>query len=200
MFSSYPTSQGIVDEYTLSQYLGKSAASELEKHYSAFINRESFQQMQDAGFDHVRISFPYWLIANVNSNDPYVEKVGWRYLLRGIEWAREYGLRINICLHAAPGSQNGLYHRYSLYWSLCWSQAVTRVALAGWMGRILFDCVANISTDGTANAQATTVFTGQLAAFFSQPRYKNLVTMVKRPPIKRWHPSIRYSMNQTWFD
>lgn len=71
--------------------------------------------MRDAGFDHVRISFPYWLVANVNSNDPYVEKVGWRYLLRGIEWAREVGLRVNICLHAAPGSQNGLYHRYSLF-------------------------------------------------------------------------------------
>jgi glucan 1,3-beta-glucosidase len=116
LFTPYSLSQGIVDEYTLSTYLGRSeAATDLEKHYATFINRESFKEMRDAGFDHVRISFPYWLIENVNPDDPYVEKVGWRYLLRGIEWAREYGLRINICLHAAPGSQNGLYHRYFFY-------------------------------------------------------------------------------------
>ena len=68
--------------------------------------------MRDAGFDHVRIAFPYWTVANVNSDDPYVEKVSWRYLLRGIEWAREFGLRINLCLHTAPGSQNGFTYRY----------------------------------------------------------------------------------------
>ena len=97
----------------MSQYLGRSNASEqLEKHYATFIRRQSFQDIRDAGFDHVRMSFPYWIIENVNSNDPYVEKIGWRYLLRAIEWAREVGLRINICLHAAPGSQNGWNHRY----------------------------------------------------------------------------------------
>ena len=97
----------------MSQYLGRdNAAAELEKHYATFIRRQSFQDIRDAGFDHVRVSFPYWIIENVHSNDPYVEKIGWRYLLRAIEWAREVGLRINICLHAAPGSQNGWNHRY----------------------------------------------------------------------------------------
>ena len=101
-----------MDEYTLSQALGRDeAATTLETHYINFLNRSSFEEMRDAGIDHIRISFPYWIIKNVNPNDPYVEKVGWRYLLRAIEWAREVGLRVNLCLHAAPGSQNGFNHR-----------------------------------------------------------------------------------------
>jgi glucan 1,3-beta-glucosidase len=113
LFSSYSSSLEIVDEYTLSSYLGQQqAASVLEEQYSTFITRQSFSDMRDAGFDHVRISFPYWVISNVNSNDPYVEKVGWRYLLRAVEYAREFGLRVNLCLHTAPGSQNGFDHRY----------------------------------------------------------------------------------------
>jgi glucan 1,3-beta-glucosidase len=113
LFLPYPLSLGIVDEYSLSQHLGPGNASlTIEEHYMSFITRSSFEEIRDAGFDHVRISFPYWIIENVNPNDPYVEKIGWRYLLRAIEWAREVGLRINICLHAAPGSQNGFNHRY----------------------------------------------------------------------------------------
>jgi glucan 1,3-beta-glucosidase len=105
-------SLGVVDEYTLSKYLGpKQAALQIETHYYEFLTRASFEEIRDAGLDHVRISFPYWIIENVNSDDPYVEKLGWRYLLRAIEWARESGLRVNLCLHAAPGSQNGFNHR-----------------------------------------------------------------------------------------
>lgn len=89
----------------------KQAAITIEEHYSNFMTRTSFEEIQDAGFDHVRISFPYWIIENVNPDDPYVAKIGWRYLLRAIEWARQSGLRINLCLHAAPGSQNGFNHR-----------------------------------------------------------------------------------------
>ena len=112
LFSPYPLSLGIKDEYTLSQHLGpEKAALEIEEHYMRFVTKASFAEMRDAGFDHVRISFPYWIIENTNPDDPYVEKIGWRYLLRAIEWAREVGLRINLCLHAAPGSQNGFNHR-----------------------------------------------------------------------------------------
>ena len=113
LFSSYPSSLGVVDEYTLSQHLGReNAHAKIEKHYATFVNKRTFEDIRDAGFDHVRISFPYWIIENVNPDDPYVEKVGWRYLLRAIEYAREFGLRINIVLHAAPGSQNGWNHRF----------------------------------------------------------------------------------------
>jgi aryl-phospho-beta-D-glucosidase BglC (GH1 family) len=69
----------------------------------------------------------------VNPTDPYVEKVGWRYLLRALEWAREMGLRVNLVLHAAPGSQNGWNHRQvSLSKpALTWVSAVGRERLGG---------------------------------------------------------------------
>lgn len=126
-------SLGIIDEYTFSAHLGKeSASAELETHYATFYSKQSFEEVRNAGFDHVRISFPYWIIQNVNFNDPYVEKIGWRYLLRGVEWARECGLRINICLHAAPGSQNGWNHRqHPRILTLLTTLVVDRVLLAG---------------------------------------------------------------------
>jgi glucan 1,3-beta-glucosidase len=92
-------------------YLGSNAPAVLEQHYSGFVTKSTFTDMAAAGFDHVRIPFPYWIINNVNQSDPYVAQIGWRYLLRGIEWAREAGLRVNLDFHAAPGSQNGFNHR-----------------------------------------------------------------------------------------
>jgi aryl-phospho-beta-D-glucosidase BglC (GH1 family) len=34
-------------------------------------------------------------------------RVFFSYFLKAIKWARKYGLRINLDLHALPGSQNG---------------------------------------------------------------------------------------------
>lgn len=39
--------------------------------------------------------------------EPFLERVCWKYILRVLGWARKYGLRVNLDLHAAPGSQNG---------------------------------------------------------------------------------------------
>ena len=110
LFEQYKTSDGVVDEWTLCKTLGASQAkTTLEQHYSSFVSESTFQDIQAAGFDHVRIPFSYWAVTTYNG-DPYVAQVSWRYLLRAIEWARKYGLRINLDLHAVPGSQNGWNH------------------------------------------------------------------------------------------
>ncbi|KAK4693069.1 glucan 1,3-beta-glucosidase, partial [Lecanoromycetidae sp. Uapishka_2] len=93
LFNTYQSNQGIVDEWTLCKQLGPStAAKTIEKHYSQFITEDDFQQIQAAGFDHVRIPFSYWAVTTY-ADDTYVPKISWRYLLRGIEYARKYGLR-----------------------------------------------------------------------------------------------------------
>ncbi|QIX01616.1 hypothetical protein AMS68_007133 [Peltaster fructicola] len=154
LFSGYTTRDGVVDEYTLSAKLGASKAkSTIEQHYSSFVNEQTFVDIQAAGFDHVRIPFSYWAITSYD-NDPYVSQVGWRYLLRAIEWARKYGLRINLDLHGAPGSQNGWNHS-------------GRQGTIGWLN----------GTDGALNGQRTIDIHKQLSTFFTQPRYKNIVTM-----------------------
>lgn len=154
MFNTYQSNQGIVDEYTLSQLLGPSdAATMLEKHYALFINEQTFRDVQDAGFDHVRIPFSYWAVTTY-PGDPYVPKISWRYLLRGIEYARKYGLRVNLDLHALPGSQNGWNHS-------------GRQGAIGWLN----------GTDGALNAQRSLDLHTQLSTFFAQPRYQNVISI-----------------------
>ena len=154
LFSGYSTSDGVVDEWTLSETLGATTArSTIEQHYSSWVSESTFAEIQAAGFDHVRIPFSYWAVTTYDG-DPYVPMVSWRYLLRGIEWARKYGLRINLDLHGAPGSQNG--------WNHSGHQGVI-----GWLN----------GTDGTLNGQRTLDIHKQLSTFFTQERYKNIITM-----------------------
>ena len=153
LFNTYKANQGIVDEWTLTTLLGPSkAASTLEKHYAKLITESDFANIQAAGFDHVRIPYSYWAVTTY-PGDPYVPKISWRYLLRGIEYARKYGLRVNLDLHALPGSQNGWNHS-------------GRQGSIGWLN----------GTDGDTNAQRSLDLHTQLSTFFAQPRYKNIIT------------------------
>ena len=154
LFSSYKANQGVVDEYTLTAQLGPSqAAKVLEKHYALFITEQTFRDVQAAGFDHIRIPYPYWAVATY-PGDPYVPKISWRYLLRGIEYARKYGLRVNLDVHAFPGSQNGWNHS-------------GRQGVIGWLN----------GTEGALNAQRSLDLHTQLSTFFAQPRYQNVVAI-----------------------
>ncbi len=154
LFNSYKENQGVVDEYTLTKELGPSQAAKLlEKHYARFMTEETFIQVQAAGFDHVRIPFSYWAVMTY-PGDPYVPKISWRYLLRGIEYARKYGLRVNLDVHALPGSQNGWNHS-------------GRQGAIGWLN----------GDDGALNGQRALDLHTQLSQFFSQPRYKNVIAI-----------------------
>jgi glucan 1,3-beta-glucosidase len=153
LFSKWKSSDGVVDEWTLTSKLGGNAASTLEPHYSSFITKQTFADIRAAGFDHVRIPFSYWAVVTY-PGDPYVAKISWRYLLRGIEYARQNGLRVNLDLHGIPGSQNGWNHS-------------GRQGSIGWLN----------GTDGALNAQRSLDIHNQLSQFFAQPRYKNIVTM-----------------------
>jgi glucan 1,3-beta-glucosidase len=153
-FENYHSSEGIVDEWTLTTKLGAAKAKEtLEKHYAAFVNKQTFADIRDAGFDHVRIPFGYWMVETYEG-DPYVRQVSWRYLLRAIEYARQNGLRVNLDMHGAPGSQNGWNHS-------------GRQGEIGWLN----------GADGEKNAQRWLDVHHKLSVFFAQPRYKNVVTM-----------------------
>ena len=154
LFNSFAASDRVVDEYTLTQTLGLGPAKALlEAHYATFVNEQTFRDIADAGMDHVRIPFGYWAVTTYDG-DPYVARVSWRYLLRGIEWCRKHGLRVKLDLHAAPGSQNGWNHS-------------GRLGIIGWLN----------GPDGTLNARRTLEIHDQLSQFFAQDRYKNIVTI-----------------------
>lgn len=153
-FEGFGSKDGIVDEWTLLTKLGPTKArSTMEKHYSTFISKKTFSDIRAAGMDHVRFPFGYWIVQNFG-DEPYIPQISWRYLLRGIEYCRQNGLRVNLDLHGAPGSQNGWNHS-------------GRQGVIGWLN----------GTDGDLNAQRTLDIHHKLSVFFAQPRYKNLVTM-----------------------
>lgn len=153
LFDVYSSEAGVVDEWTLSQQLGTTAANVIEKHYATFLSEQDFAEMRDAGLDHVRIQYSYWAVRTYDG-DPYVPKIAWRYLLRAIEYCRKYGLRVKLDLHGIPGSQNGWNH-------------------SGHQGSINW----LIGADGDLNRQRSLEIHNQLSQFFAQDRYKNIVTM-----------------------
>ncbi|KAJ5645679.1 Glycoside hydrolase superfamily [Penicillium longicatenatum] len=153
LFNTYSSDAGVIDEWTLSEQLGSSAATTIEKHYATFYTEQDFAEIKEAGLDHVRIQYSYWAV-KVYDDDPYVAKISWRYLLRAIEYCRKYGLRVKLDLHGVPGSQNGWQH-------------------SGHQGKIRW---LN-GTDGELNANRSLEIHDQLSTFFAQDRYKNIVTM-----------------------
>ncbi|BFZ59700.1 hypothetical protein YB2330_000715 [Saitoella coloradoensis] len=172
LFENYSLSQGIVDEYTLSAHLGPEKSAEvLQEHYSTFVTEDTFKEIAAAGLDHVRIPYPYWALYTL-SGDPYVPHIAWRYLLRGIEWARRYGLRVNLDFHAVPGSQNGWNHS-------------GRQGTIGWLN--------TTNTNGTYYGDVTLEMHKQLATFFAQERYQNVVTLyglVNEPNLMSLEPPV----------
>ncbi|CAG7853930.1 Probable glucan 1,3-beta-glucosidase D; AltName: Full=Exo-1,3-beta-glucanase D [Serendipita indica DSM 11827] len=142
-----------VDEWTLSTLIQQRDGNlnAIEEHYKTFIVEEDFAMIAAAGLNWVRIPIPFWAIEKYD-DEPFLEKVCWQYFLKAIEWARKYGLRINLDLHAVSGSQNGWNH-------------------SGKLGDINF---LN-GVMGIANAQRTLDHIRIIAEFISQPEYSNVV-------------------------
>lgn len=148
----YDSRYGIIDEWTLCEHLGaRKTAEVMEKHYASFVTESTFKEIRDAGLDHVRIPFGYWAV-DLYEEEPYLWRTSWRYLLRGIEWARKYGLRVKLDPHGIPGSQNGWNH------SGRWGEIK-------WLN----------GTDGEENRKRSLEFHDKLSKFFAQDRYKNVI-------------------------
>ncbi|KAJ6608605.1 glycoside hydrolase superfamily [Mycena sp. CBHHK59/15] len=147
----------VVDEWTLVQAMTADTAnggiSQLEDHYKTFITEQDFMQIAAAGLNFVRIPIGYWAI-EVLDGESFLPKTSWTYFLKAVEWARKYGLRINLDLHALPGSQNGWNH-------------------SGRLGsyNVLFGPM------GIANAQRSLNYIRTIAEFISQPQYKDVIPM-----------------------
>jgi glucan 1,3-beta-glucosidase len=106
IFQNLDQSLGIVDEYTLTQKLGTTAAYNILKpHWDSWCTFTDFQKIANAGFNTVRIPIGYWAYS-LDSGEPYTQGAA-PYIDAAVDWARATGLKIWIDLHGAPGSQNG---------------------------------------------------------------------------------------------
>ena len=91
------------DEYTLSQT--PEGRRRLRVHHQHFITEEDFQWLARHGVEAVRIPVGYWVFGDA---EPYVgalTQLDWAFRM-----AEKYAIRVLLCLHGAPGSQNGYDH------------------------------------------------------------------------------------------
>ncbi|KAF8200321.1 exo-1,3-beta-glucanase [Pholiota molesta] len=96
----------IVDEYTFGLYQDKDKAyNALKQHWDTFITEEDFADIANVGLNHVRIPVGHWML-DVSPDEPYITGQ-LPYLLKAVEWAERYNLRVIIALYGAAGSQNG---------------------------------------------------------------------------------------------
>lgn len=96
----------IVDEWTFCQLQDRTTAlSVLEKHWDTWITESDFAAIAAAGLNHVRIPIGYWAF-ETGPGEPYCTGQ-LPYLQKAVTWAGQYGLKVIIDLHGAPGSQNG---------------------------------------------------------------------------------------------
>lgn len=159
LFEKYNTNGKIVavDEWTLSQQMAQDTAGGglqtlMEEHYKTFITEKDFAAIAAAGLNWVRIPLPFWAI-EVWDGEPFLPRVCWSYFLKAIRWARKYGLRINLDLHAVPGSQNSWNHS----------------------GRLGHGPNFMNGVMGIANAQRTLNYIRILTEFISQPQYRDVI-------------------------
>ncbi|RPD66329.1 glycoside hydrolase [Lentinus tigrinus ALCF2SS1-7] len=148
------TSTPAFDEWDLTTNMAADGSlSDLENHYKTFITEKDFADIAAAGLNFVRIPIPYWAI-EVREKEPFLPKTSWTYFLKAVQWARKYGLRINLDLHSLPGSQNGWNH-------------------SGRLGQI------NVlyGPMGVPNAQRSLDYIRIIAEFISQPEYSDVVVM-----------------------
>lgn len=93
------------DEFTFCDQASPRQIKALQKHHKTWITRQDFQWLAEHGFQAVRIPVGYWIFGD---QPPFVGSI--KYLDKAFGWAEECGLQVLICLHGAPGSQNGMVH------------------------------------------------------------------------------------------
>lgn len=103
------------DETTYCAELGEAEATRrLHHHWNTFITRDDFAWLARAGINTVRLPVGHWLFgkdypyhrAYGETRYPFVEG-GSAIVDKVFQWAGEFGLRVLLDLHAAPGCQNG---------------------------------------------------------------------------------------------
>lgn len=120
LFEPWANGGGVVDEFTFTQALGKTAAQQqLETHWNSWVTEADFTEIASFGLNHVRIPLGYWAL-NPLDGDPYVQ--GQLPILdQAIGWARSAGLKVILDLHGAPLSQNG-FDNSGKYGAIQWQQ------------------------------------------------------------------------------
>ena len=93
------------DEYSFCLETKSDGYSRLKKHRNTFITKNDFEWLVQNKINAVRIPIGYWTLED---QDPFINCA--EQLDNAFKWAEEFGLKVILDLHGAPGSQNGLDH------------------------------------------------------------------------------------------
>ncbi|KAJ2080972.1 hypothetical protein H4R24_002689 [Coemansia sp. RSA 988] len=105
-FNTSTTQELPVDEWSFSAALGKNETRrQLEEHWDTFVTKDHLELLASYGINWIRIPIGYWAF-NITDDEPFVDGQV-PYIERLLGWAREVGLKAELDLHGAPGSQNG---------------------------------------------------------------------------------------------
>lgn len=91
------------DEYSFMRTPG--AADKITAHHQTFITEEDFQWLAEHGINAVRIPIGHWIFGDVPPFVSSIDRLDW-----AVSMAAKYKLKVLLCLHGAPGSQNGKDH------------------------------------------------------------------------------------------
>ncbi|KAJ7845429.1 exo-beta-1,3-glucanase [Mycena olivaceomarginata] len=168
------SSIAVVDEWTLSIAMGANLAAEMEDHYKTFITEKDFADIAAAGLNWVRIPVGFWVIEAID-DEPFLVGTSWTYFLKAIQWARKYGIRIFLDLHALPGSQNGWNHSGK---GLTATLPIRALAHESSIAQLEALTLWSHGVMGIANAQRTLTYLRILTEFASQDQYRDVVCII----------------------
>ncbi|EPS64504.1 hypothetical protein M569_10276, partial [Genlisea aurea] len=113
-------SNNLHGDYQLANGYGHDKAVDvLKTHRNNFITVEDFDFLYRHGINTVRIPVGWWIAYDPNPPSPFVGGSS-EVLDNALEWARAFGIKCIIDLHAAPGSQNGMEHSASRDGTVGW--------------------------------------------------------------------------------
>ncbi|KAF7815591.1 putative glucan 1,3-beta-glucosidase A [Senna tora] len=113
-------------DFQLQNGYGAQAARVMQDHYDTFIDESDFKFMNDSGVNAVRIPVGWWTTKDPNPPSPFVSGT-LKALDKAFEWAKTYGLKVVLDLHAAPDSQNGVAHSTTRDGSLEWGKTYANI-------------------------------------------------------------------------
>lgn len=96
---------GAADEFTFCDTASPARTRQLKEFRRRWVTEDDFKWLQANGIGAVRIPVGYWLFGD---QPPFVGTVD--FLDKAFAWARKHDMKVLVCLHGAPGSQNGNDH------------------------------------------------------------------------------------------
>lgn len=92
-----------IDQYTLVRT--KRGPERLRRHIDTFITEADFAWLAAHGINAVRLPVGFWALHDVGPQQHVTRQLDWVFRM-----GKKYKIAILLCLHAAPGSQNGNDH------------------------------------------------------------------------------------------